>query len=627
MAALADESGYAVLTQAGAPLLDESGLPGTTDPAWLAARTGLPGDAATPNYASQVAQFLTAHAVTPAYQGSRIIAPGGFANYGGIDWIDLGTSDVDQPFTMPGGATAIGRVTLPLSPAGGGADVTVSLCADSSGAPGAVIASTRVPASWLAQLAAPSGLASAGPLATAQGNTMMFGAGASTPWAQPAVSLNGAGNYAAPVSSGNYTILLSGYDATAGAGVATALTIGYLGGGAVSGPVPQPSVPQAAWLAMAAATSDTVVFAGGTTSSSHFANAWTASWDPSTGTVGAWTAQASLPAAVVSGGMAAYGSTAYVAGGNTANTDATAVASVYHASAVNGQIQSWTAGPSLPQPLTNPYVAAVNGWLIVAGGMNSSGTVQTAVWYSLIKPDGSLAGWQPGPPLPTAAYAFSPGWNLAVTDTAMVIVSGATTGGNSSYTQALTVTADGPAPAWQSMDVYVAGVFQTAFYPGSAAGQWQVFNLHLTSYDVIPLVPMPAVSVPLPASGLASGGTYHILVHQDGGDLNDYASVALDPSALPTAAQTRPNGGGSWTGLPGGLAVIAGVWDQSPGGQVLHTWEDSGARITSMVYGSADGQLLGLLEATVFGDGTMLATVTGIAYDAFGQPASLAQLA
>jgi len=165
------------------------------------------------------------------------------------------------------------------------------------------------------------------------------------------------------------------------------------------------------------------------------------------------------------------------------------------------------------------------------------------------------------------------------------------------------------------MQVYdTGGDWQTAAYPGASAGQWEILNLHLTTYDTVPLVPLPLISVPLPATGLTSGGTYHILCHQDGGDLNDYTSLALDPAALPASAQTRPSGGGSWTGQPNGYAVIAGVWDQTPGGQILHTWEDSGARITTMVYSGASGQLIGLCEGTAFEDGTVLAAVTQVTY-------------
>ncbi len=595
-------------------------------PAWLAARCGLPADPAAVNGPSQAAQFLASHGITPVYAGNQIVTSLGNADFQGVDWVNLGVSDVDQPFIMPAGETAVGRVTLPLSPAGNGADVTVSLCADSGGNPGTVLASTRVPAPWLAQLCAPSGLAAGGPLATAQSGTMAFGAGVNTAWAQPAVSLNGAGNYATPVSSGNYTILLGGWDATAGAAIATVATVAYLGSGTVSAPVPQPSLPQAAYWAMACATADTVILAGGTNGIAHYATAWTASWDPSTGTVGAWTAQAPLPAVTVTGAMAAWGSTVYAAGGNAA-APATSTAAVWYASAVNGQVQSWTAGPSLPAPVSSPYLAVVNGWLVCAGGVNAADTALTAVWYSAIQADGSPGPWQAGPPLPAPAYAFSPGWNLAVTDTAVAIIAGITTGGGAGVlSQVLTVTADGPAPAWQATNAYSGGAFQSAYYPGDSGG-WEIFDLHLASYDTVPLSPLPLISVPVPVTGLTPGATYHILVHQDGGDLNDYAQIALDPSALAAAAQARPNGGGSWTGQPDGYSVLAGVWDQSPGGQVLHTWEDSGARITALVYGGAHGELLGLCEATAFEDGTMLASVTQVTYAGTGQPSGTVQLA
>jgi hypothetical protein len=46
-----------------------------------------------------------------------------------------------------------------------------------------------------------------------------------------------------------------------------------------------------------------------------------------------------------------------------------------------------------------------------------------------------------------------------------------------------------------------------------------------------------------------------------------------------------------------------------------------------MVYGGAYGQLLGLCEATVFADGTMLPAVTQIGYNSAGQVTGLAQLA
>jgi len=619
MAFIVDEGGsFAILAEDGGSLLAESAAPGL---AWLAARTGLPGDASAVNYPTQADQFLISHAVAPVYAGSQIVVPGGTPADNGVQWVSLGASDVDQPFTMPSGSAAVGRVTLPLSPAGNGADVTVSLCADSGGTPGAVIVSTRVPGSQIAQLAAPSGLTAGGPLATAQSNTMMFGAGTFTVWTPPAVSGNGAGTYATPVSSGNYAILLGGYDTVASAAVATVSTVAYLGGGTISGPAPQPSLPGPAIGALAAATADTLVVAGGNTTAGALDSVWTASWSPASGAVGAWTAQANLPEATSGGGAAAWGTTVYVVGGGSG-----ASAVVWYASAVNGQIQSWADGPSLPQPVTAPYVAVVGNWLVAAGGLSASGAAVGDVWLSPIAADGSLGGWRQGPALPVPGFTVGPGWDLAVTDSAMAILSGPT--GSVTYsaaTQVLTVSADGPAPAWQTMSPYSAGGYQTLCFQG-AAGQWETFNLISPYYATVPLIPVPMISVPLPASGLTPGGTYHILLRQDGGDLGDYTSVALDPVALPAAAQTRPAGGGSWAGQPDGYAVIMSVWDQTPGGPVLHTWEDGGARTTALARAGAGGQILGLCEATAFEDGTTLAAVTQVAYNG-SLPTGTVQLA
>ena len=271
----------------------------------------------------------------------------------------------------------------------------------------------------------------------------------------------------------------------------------------------------------------------------------------------------------------------------------------------------------------------MNGWLIVAGGLNSSGTALTSVWCSRIPAGGAPGGWQAGPRLPAPAFAYSPGWNLAVTDSAIMIVAGDSTGGDPTVrVQALTVTPDGPGAGWQTGQNYIeGGDWQTAAYPGPAAGSWEVFNLHLTTYDTIPLVPVPIISVPLPASGLTAGDTYHLLLRQHGGDLNDYASVGLDPSALPGAGQFRPSAGGPWTGLADDYGVIAAVCDQAPEGRLLHLWEDAGARVTSLVYAGASSELLGVCESVEFADGTTLASVTQVTYGANGLPAGTVQLA
>jgi hypothetical protein len=597
-------------------------------PSWLAARTGLPADHVAVNRPSQVTQFLTAHGITAVYAGTQIITPSGNAGYGygDIDWVSLGTSDVDQPFTMPGGETAIGRVTVPLSPAGAGADVTVSLCADSGGNPGAVIASARIPAAWIAQLTAPSGLPG-GPLATAQSATLRMNDVAGIPWASPVSSL-GSPSLPTSASSGDFIIQAGGQDG--GSVVASAFTVGWGGGAAIGTVLPQPAVPQATGTGTLIATPDTLVLAGGQPSlSTVTADAWTAAWAPATGITGAWTSQAPLPQALTGAAGAVSGDTVYVIGG-AGTASGPPGTSVYYATVSNGQVTAWSTGPPLPAARYGMIAGVVNGWLVAAGGGDLSGYYAGA-WLAPVNPDGSLGAWLPGPPLPDAVFTEA-GCSYAVTASGIVVFSGFGNSGILNLVQSLTITADGPGQ-WQQQALNPAvnpggGNNPVAAF-GLGAGTWQLFSVSPGSaaYCTGVLASVPVISVPLPATGLTPGGTYHLLVRQDGGDLNDYAQVALDPGALAAAAKIRPSGGGPWTGLANTYSMLAGVWDQAPGGALLHTWEDGGARIASLVYGSAYGQLLGLCEATTFADGTMLAAVTQVTYNGTGQPAGLAQLA
>jgi hypothetical protein len=198
----------------------------------------------------------------------------------------------------------------------------------------------------------------------------------------------------------------------------------------------------------------------------------------------------------------------------------------------------------------------------------------------------------------------------------------------------LTVTSDGPG-TWQSQSVNSPA----AFGPGSPCaafalpgGQFEVIAIDPVTgqYASGVLSPVPAVSVPLPATGLTGGGTYHLLLHQQGGNSADYVSVITGPGAQAASGKTRPAGGGSWTALPGHLySLYAGVFDQAASGLPVHLWEDSGARFTTLIYGSGTGLLLGVAESTAFPSGVprpALAAVTEVTWSS-GQPSGLVQLA
>lgn len=318
----------------------------------------------------------------------------------------------------------------------------------------------------------------------------------------------------------------------------------------------------------------------------------------------------------------------YVLGGSPDGTAASATASVWMANVSNGQISAWAAAPPLPQPLTKPYAAVIGNWLIVAGGVNSAGTTVAATWYAQIGPGGVPGPWQAGPALPQSCYAFAPGWNLLVTDSAMIIVSGTATSGTSSeYAQVLAVSPDGPAPAWELQAYTLAagyGEYQCAAYPSGPPGMWEAFGFGLTSYTFAPLMPVPLVSVPLPVSGLTPGAPYHLVFHQSGGDaVNNYLELGVMAAGPSSEILSSPSGsGGPWTAYTSVVLAVS-VYDQTAAGQPWHLLEDSGARLTTLVNGAADGQLLGVAEATAFPPGSpanMLASVAQIEYDEAGLP-------
>jgi hypothetical protein len=571
-------------------------------PAWLAARGGLLGDTGAVDRAGGVDQFLAAHAVTPIYAGAQVLTPNG-SGAGGADpanfWaFHFDGFDYDQPFTMSG--TKTGRVVVPLLPVGNGADLQVSLCPDVAGVPGAPIVSTRVPAKWIAAFAAAGAApgpatavqltAPGGPLALPQYNTPLLGGNTVINWASPTAS--GASSAGSPSSatSGNYFIQVGGL--VAGAQVANVFTIAWNGAGALAVATPQPALPQPSSTAAVAVTATTVVVAGGlSTGGAGTANVYAGNWNPGTGQLSAWSSQAALPQVISGSSGAAWGSTVYVVGGNVAGAASNAL---YWATVNNGQIQAWNTA-ALPAAVASPFVAAVNGFLIVAGGFTTPySAVTSAVYYAPINADGSLGSWQAGPALPVAAGNIGNG--AVTTASGMAILGG--NNGSSGVTsgQFLTVGASGPG-SWQQLG-NVGNADSGVFAVGPS--QWRAFTVYASIYQYADLYTVPRISVPLPAAGLTNGATYHVLLTQPGGDIGDYLRTTVESNAFPgnPTVLFRARGASSWTAFNAGFAIPVAVYDQTPGGQVWHTWDDAGARISTLAWATTpDARLLGVAEA------------------------------
>lgn len=592
-------------------------------PNWQAARNGIPGDTTATDKSAQINQFLGAHASNEIYQGTAIVAASTGTGAGTDDpanyWaLHSDVFDYDQPFTMSG--TSVGRVAIPVLPVGNGADLQVSLCADSSGSPGTVLATTRIPAKWIEEFAGTSAISTPnteviltqddpGSLALPQFNVFRFGAWSTVSWQTPAVSSGGGATLPEVCTSGNYMISAGGADSS-GNLVASVYVTPYAGGTALGPSIPQPSMPEPNQVPTMVVTSDTVVVAGGfLTGTGQTANTYTAPWDAGTGTVGAWSAQAALPTAINGMGRAVNTATdtVYFVGGYTGSNP---VNTLYWATVSNGQITTWNVGPALPIAVQLPFAIVIGGFLVAGGGLPGSGSMSTNTWYMPLNADGSPGGsWQSGPGLATGIGTFP----VPAVDNALILVGGYTGTGSSFTSQCQTVPYGPTGPGALGTAQYPFGTFVNsvvAFPVGP--GQWQIVIPFNGYYATAALYAVPRVSVPLPVSGLTNGATYHILLQQEGGDLNDYLRFPVDANAIagnPTAL-FRTRGAGSWTSYFTGFAISLAIYANTSGGPPWHTWEDSGSRISTLAYATTpDSRLLGIAESTLLPDGTVDASV------------------
>lgn len=577
----------------------------------LAARGGVLGDTGAADQSAQINQFLGAHGVTAIYQGNPVLTPTTGRGNGAQDsagyWTNrLDAYDFDQPFTAA--SNSIGRVEIPLLPVGTGADLAVTLAQDSSGGPGAPIASVRIPATWITSFASVAGaagpdtavqlVATGNPLAVPAFNSLMFGLGFSAPWASPASSGMGTASNPSSTTSGNYFIQIGGWQSgTSGPVVANVFTINWSGGTTLQPATPQPSLPQALSQAAVAATADTLIAAGGNNASGVVSSVYTAGWNPITGTVSSWSQQASLPQGLQAAWAASWGQTVYVVGGQ--NSGGTPLNTVYWATVTNGQLQNWNTA-TMPVAVNGPMVAVVGNYLIVAGGFTTYPTVTSAaVNYAPINPDGSLGAWRTAPSLPTAVGQV--GNDIVATSTGIVIIGGYTGSGYSTAIQSLAFGPAGPGE-WQTLghgSTADSGIFPVG------AGQSRVFSFNANPlvYFYADAFTTPRISVPLPGFGVMTiGNTYHIVMQQIGGDLNNYLRTPVQTSGVFPGSPTylaRPRGTSTWAAQTSGSAIPISIYDQTAVGPPWHLSADNGARISTLVYNTTpDASLIGVAEAT-----------------------------
>ena len=83
------------------------------------------------------------------------------------------------------------------------------------------------------------------------------------------------------------------------------------------------------------------------------------------------------------------------------------------------------------------------------------------------------------------------------------------------------------------------------------------------------------MSVPLPASSLTAGATYHVVLQQrPSGTASDYLQYGINSASLPSDALKSSRHSGTWTTIQTGYSMPMAVYDNTANSPVLHTWSD-----------------------------------------------------
>jgi hypothetical protein len=613
-----------------------------TAPAWLAARNGLVSSAQV-NKSAQVNQLALPHQIAVSEAASSLIfwpAMNGGPPLTTADPVVFGWDSLlatVYAVNIPAGSSTITevlqKVGLPLRAVGRGADVRVTVVGDDgTGNPSTTpLAGTQpmiIPADMITLLGSSDGTMS-GPLQVPQNHRLVFSLLGLEPYNGPLVGVAGQLN-GASLCSGNYIVMAGGSDSTL-TSINTVWLMPWIGNNQLARPISANPLPIALESIAFQATTDSLIVAGGVTRKNGTgipasSSVFLASWSPTSGQIGSWTTQPSLPQGIYTADAAfdPASSTVYIVGG--ANSGGTYLNTVYYSTLTNGQLSAWKTA-TMPQRLSYPIVGVVDGWLVVAGGeLDTLEDCSAETYYAKINADGSLQGWNSGPTLFEAAATK----NYAFLDHAIVAVGSVDPSGEY-LVQTLTFGPTGPGQFtgnWESWSNVVSwtgqlGVFQTD------TNHWEGFLVSQNEYLKIALdwVPFPFGAITQPITFPAHTDSW-VLIEQVGGDDANYVEIGrYTSSAASPVTWTKPVAGGAWTQNAGMAVPMANngyvIGDGSPYGDFrtppMMLTSDDGQRVTWMVNAtSPDQRLLGLIESTQQNDGTWMTGAVATGYDTTG---------
>ncbi|MGH7157211.1 MAG: hypothetical protein ACREGG_03840 [Candidatus Saccharimonadales bacterium] len=171
------------------------------------------------------------------------------------------------------------------------------------------------------------------------------------------------------------------------------------------------------------------------------------------GALGSWSTDAnSLPVAIACANSITANGYVYVIGGNTSNSCATNVstkATVYYAKLnADGSMGAWqTASNPLPNARVFMASATANGYVYVMAGQDTTGTLQSTVYYAKLNADGSIGAWQTSSnSLPQALQSPS----SVIANGYIYALNGYNGSSNQSTVYYAKLNADGSMGAWQT---------------------------------------------------------------------------------------------------------------------------------------------------------------------------------
>ena len=199
---------------------------------------------------------------------------------------------------------------------------------------------------------------------------------------------------------------------------------------------------------------------GGYDSAGSHSDVWSADIS-SSGALGAWLPEASLPATLYFHAAAAAYGRLYVSGGYSSGSGVQAA--IYTAEiGADGELSAWASPDSLPAPRYSHSMTLVAGRFYVAGGKDGA-SARSEVWGAQLDGAGALPGsWQDYAPLPAPRFG-----HRALASGNRIYVIG---GSNGSSAQAQVFYSSAPA-------VLSAAASWQAYHPLPAARQFQTAEL------------------------------------------------------------------------------------------------------------------------------------------------------